>query len=91
MNKELKTILETAVFNLPEKYRVVFVMREINEMSTNETMDILNLGESNVKIRLSRAKELLRGRLSTYYKSNQLFEFDLRRCDRIVQGVMENI
>lgn len=39
MNKELKTILEKAVSNLPEKHRMVFVMREIQEMSTNETMD----------------------------------------------------
>lgn len=91
MNKELKTILEKAVSNLPEKYRLVFVMREINEMSTNETMQILSLGESNVKIRLTRAKEMLRNELSAYYKSNQLFEFNLIRCDRIVDFVMSRI
>lgn len=91
MNKELKVILEKAVSNLPEKYRLVFVMREINEMSTNETMQVLNLGESNVKIRLTRAKEMLRNELSGYYKSNQLFEFNFIRCDRIVDFVMTRI
>ena len=91
MNKELKTILERAVSALPEKYRMVFVMREIQEMSTNETMEILNLGESNVKIRLNRAKEMLRNELSSYYRSNQLFEFNLVRCDRIANFVMNNI
>ena len=91
MNKELKELLEKAVSNLPEKYRLVFVMREIQEMSTNETMDALELGESNVKIRLARAKEMLRNELSSYYKSTQLFEFDLVRCDKIVDYVMARI
>jgi RNA polymerase sigma factor (sigma-70 family) len=91
MNKELKNILESAVAALPEKYRMVFVMREIQEMSTNETMEVLNLGESNVKIRLNRAKEMLRNELSSYYRSNQLFEFNLIRCDRISDFVMSRI
>lgn len=91
MNKELKTILESAVSKLPEKYRLVFVMREIQELSTNETMEILNLGESNIKIRLSRAKEMLRQELSSQYKSAELFEFHLRRCDKIVGSVMNKI
>lgn len=91
MNKELKAILEKAVSNLPEKYSIVFVMREIQQLSTQETMDALELGESNVKIRLTRAKEMLRDELSSYYKADQLFEFNLIRCDRIVQFVMKNI
>jgi RNA polymerase sigma factor (sigma-70 family) len=91
MNKELKEILERAISNLPEKYRVVFVMREVQELSTQETMDALDLGESNVKIRLTRAKEMLRDELSCYYESNRLFEFDLVRCDRIAKFVMQRI
>lgn len=91
MNKELKVLLETAVSRLPEKYRLVFVMREIQEMSTSETMEALNLGESNVKIRLSRAKEMLRGELYNYWKPQQLFEFNLIRCDVVVDFVMRSI
>ena len=91
MNKELKVILEKAVSNLPEKYRLVFVMREIEEMSTHETMEVLDLGESNVKIRLTRAKEMLRNELSDYYKTAQLFEFNLVRCDKVANFVMSNI
>lgn len=91
MNKELKTIIESAVSRLPEKYRLVFVMREIEEMSTSETMEILNLGESNIKIRLSRAKEMLREELSGHYKSAELFDFHLSRCDRITGSVMDKI
>ncbi|MBS1530720.1 MAG: RNA polymerase sigma factor [Bacteroidetes bacterium] len=91
MNKELKNILEKAVLTLPEKYRLVFVMREIEEMSTIETMEVLNIGESNVKIRLTRAKEMLRNELSSQFKSQQLFDFHLTRCDRIVNFVMDKI
>jgi len=91
MNKELKLLLEKTIADLPEKYKMVFVMREIEEMSTNETMDVLNISESNVKVRLNRAKEMLRGNLNSYYKSNQLYEFDLIRCDKVVSFVMGKI
>lgn len=91
MNKELKTILEKAVLTLPEKYRLVFVMREMEEMSTSETMQVLNIGESNVKIRLNRAKEMLRNDLSSRFRSQQLFDFHLTRCDRVVNFVMDKI
>jgi RNA polymerase sigma factor (sigma-70 family) len=91
MNKELKNILEKAVLTLPEKYRLVFVMREMEEMSTNETMEVLNIGESNVKIRLTRAKEMLRNELSSHFKAQQLFDFHLTRCDRVVNFVMDQI
>lgn len=91
MNRELKTILEKAVSALPEKYRLVFVMREIQELSTSETMEILELGESNVKTRLNRAKEMLRENLSGYYKSDQLMQFNLVRCDKVVEFVMGRI
>jgi RNA polymerase sigma factor (sigma-70 family) len=91
MNKELGIILEKAVADLPEKYRMVFVMREIQEMSTTETMDALNLGESNVKIRLSRAKEMLRDGLYHYWEPKQVYEFNLIRCDVVVNYVMDKI
>lgn len=91
MNKELKSILEKAISVLPEKYRIVFVMREVQGMSTNETMAALDLGESNVKIRLSRAKEMLRAGLQDYWQRGQLYEFNLVRCDVIVNNVMREI
>jgi len=91
MSKELKNILEAAVLTLPEKYRLVFVMREIEEMSTGETMEVLQIGESNVKIRLTRAKEMLRNELSGHFKSQQLFDFHLTRCDRVANFVMGSI
>ena len=91
MNKELKLILEDAVASLPEKYKLVFVMREVQGMSTGETMEVLALGESNVKIRLARAKEMLRAELSKKWKPEQIYEFNLVRCDVIVNHVMAQI
>lgn len=91
MNTELKTILEKSISDLPEKYRLVFVMREIEEISTNETMELLSLSESNVKVRLNRAKEMLRSDLNSHYKSSQLYNFHLSRCDRVVNYVMNRI
>ena len=91
MNKELQNLLENALVQLPEKYRLVFVMREVEDMSTMETMECLNLSESNVKVRLNRAKEMLRDSLSGYYKSNELYGFHLTRCNMIVKNVLANI
>ncbi|GAB2982457.1 RNA polymerase sigma factor [Mucilaginibacter puniceus] len=91
INKELKGLLESAITSLPEKYRTVFVMREVEEMSTQETMDILDIEESNVKIRLMRAKIILRSQLNDYYKSADLFDFHLTRCDKVANYVMQQI
>jgi RNA polymerase sigma factor (sigma-70 family) len=91
MNSELKTILEKTIATLPEKYRVVFVMREVEQMSIDETMATLNLTESTVKVRLNRAKEMLRNNLSSYYKSLEPDGFQLSRCDRVVSYVMTQI
>lgn len=91
VRKELKDILEQAVAALPEKYRLVFVMREVQGMSTNETVEVLAIGESNVKIRLARAKEMLRAVLSKTWKPEQVYEFNLIRCDVIVGHVMGEI
>lgn len=91
MNTELKTILEKSIALLPEKYRLVFVMREVEEMSTTETMETLNLSESNVKVRLNRAKEMLRDTLSGLYRHSGVYDFHLTRCDRVTSRVMTQI
>ena len=90
LNKELKALLEKAIVELPEKYKLVFVMREVEEMSTNETMEVLSLSESNVKIRISRAKEMLREKLSGK-KLKKVFKLKVPYCDRIVNYVMNKI
>ncbi len=91
INEELKEILEKAIARLPSKYRMVFMMREIEGMSTAETTECLTLSEANVKVRLNRAKEMLRESLSSYVQSENLYSFHLTRCDRIRNNVMRAI
>lgn len=91
MNSELKQILEDAVRKLPEKYRVVFVMRELENMNVAETQACLNISAANVKVRFNRAKVLLRNTLNSYYNKEDIFHFHLSCCDRMVERVLEQI
>jgi RNA polymerase sigma factor (sigma-70 family) len=91
MNTELRNMLEEALSKLPEKYRLVFILREVENMSTGETMECLSLSESNVKVRLNRAKEMLRDSLSASYRTEELYGFHLTRCDRVVSNVLTYI
>jgi RNA polymerase sigma-70 factor (ECF subfamily) len=87
VNKELSSILEQAIARLPEKYRLVFVLREIEEMSVKETSAVLNIEALNVKVRLNRAKTMLRENLNGYMKDH-VYSFHLSKCDRIVHHVL---
>ncbi|MGQ9550517.1 MAG: sigma-70 family RNA polymerase sigma factor [Roseiflexus sp.] len=66
LNRELRAILEQALMELPEALRIVFVLRDIQGLSTEETATTLGLGESAVKVRLHRARLRLREALSAY-------------------------
>ncbi len=91
MNNELKSILEQAIDELPEKYRSVFVMREIEEMSVAETSECLRISQANVKVRLNRAKEMLKERIGKVYHDAAVYHFDLVRCNRIVANVLKRV
>lgn len=90
-NKELGRVLENALQQIPENYRIVFSLRELNGMNTNEASEALNISESNVKVRLNRAKAMLRSEIEKMYSPADIFEFNLIYCDRIVENVMERI
>ena len=91
VNSELKIILEKAIQQLPEKYRTVFIMREIENMNVAETAECLDLSAVNVKVRLNRAKVMLKNLLSEYYQKDDILNFHLSRCDNIVENVMKQI
>ncbi len=90
VNKELSSILEQAINQLPEKYRLVFVLREMETMSVRETSEALNIEEPNVKVRLNRAKAMLRENLNSYMK-DRVYSFHLVKCDRIVKKVFDHL
>lgn len=62
--KETREILERSLNSLEEKYRIVFLLRDIEELSTEEVAEILDLSPANVKVRLHRARLFLREQLT---------------------------
>ena len=91
--RELSGILEAAVDGLPEIYRVVFMMREVEQLSTQETADVLELSEDAVKVRLHRARGMLRDSLMSRVDGALpgTFPFMGERCDRIVAAVLSRL
>lgn len=68
LNEELSRHLKDAILSLPEKYRIIVVLRDIEGFSTAETAQILELKRSNVKVRLHRARLYLRDQLKGYFE-----------------------
>lgn len=90
INKELGRVLEHVIGELPEKYRLVFVLREVESMSVRETSSALGIEESNVKVRLNRAKTMLQDSLKGYMKG-EVYAFHLSRCDQMVERVFQTL
>ncbi|HRO46984.1 sigma-70 family RNA polymerase sigma factor [Agriterribacter sp.] len=90
-NRELGHIVENALRKIPFDYRMVFSLREINGLNVSETAEMLGISEANVKVRLNRAKIMLRRDIENAYSANELFEFNLIYCDPMVENVMHKI
>jgi RNA polymerase sigma-70 factor (ECF subfamily) len=90
---ELRGLIESAIEGLPEHYRAVFVMREVEGMSTTESAECLDITEETAKTRLHRARMLLPETLyeRAGIESGAAFPFQAPRCDRVVAGVFEQI
>ena len=71
LNQELKNELQSALERIPEIYRTVFVLRDVEGLSTRETAKILSISENNVKVRLKRARTFLREELCNYFENCQ--------------------
>lgn len=87
-NHELKEHIEKAIVDIPEMYRAVFILRELTELSVQETALSLSISEANVKVRLNRAKTMLRQQLYKTYSPEDIFAFNLIYCDAVVERVM---
>ena len=89
----LGVMLEGAVDSLPESYRSVFMLREIEGMSTAETAECLDLSEEAVKVRLHRGRAILRREIynRTGQASASAFRFAGPRCDGLVAAVLARI
>ena len=93
MSRELGALLENAIDRLPDGAREVFVLRQVEGMSTSEVADVLEISEAVVKTRLSRARAALRRELyeHAHIATSDAFRFLGRRCDRIVAVVLDRL
>jgi RNA polymerase sigma-70 factor, ECF subfamily len=90
---ELGQLLEEAVLGLPEQYRTVLMLRDVEELSTSETAEALELSEENVKVQLHRGRAMVRGWLFRRVgaRGKNAFPFMGERCDRVVHGVFARL
>jgi RNA polymerase sigma-70 factor (ECF subfamily) len=90
MDGELRSIVTRAIDGLPEHFRVVFVLRVVQELSGAETAVCLGIPEETVKTRLHRARALLRRGLTEHLEPSlpAVLPFEAPRCDRLVSLVM---
>jgi RNA polymerase sigma-70 factor (ECF subfamily) len=93
LRTEIRRILERRIDELPVAYRTVFVMREVEDMSVEETAQALSIPSSTVRTRLFRARALLRASLErdVDMATGDVFAFAGGRCDRIVAAVLARL
>ena len=91
IKQELSHIIEASLDKLPKDYRMTFTLRELAGLNVAETAEAMKITESNVKVRLTRAKMMLRKEIEKIYSSDDIYEFNLIYCDRIVAAVMKRI
>jgi RNA polymerase sigma-70 factor (ECF subfamily) len=91
LNKELSSVIEGALQQIPLDYRLVFTLRESSDLRGAEVAEILAISEDNVKMRLSRAKAMLRKEIEKIYSKEDIYQFNLIYCDSMVNRVMEKI
>ena len=90
---ELHRALEEAIDALPEAYRTVFMLRDIEGLSTSEAGEGLGLGDEAVKTRLHRARAMIRRSVTARIGevTGAAFQFHVPRCDRVVTAVLARI
>jgi RNA polymerase sigma-70 factor (ECF subfamily) len=91
--QELHRVLEAAVDTLPESYRAVFMLRDIEGLTTSETGQGLGLGDEAVKTRLHRARAMIRRAVTVRIGevAAGAFQFHAPRCDRVVSAVLVRV
>jgi RNA polymerase sigma-70 factor (ECF subfamily) len=91
--KEMRLLLEAQIDALPDAYRTVFMLRAVEELSVEETADVLEIPQATVRTRFFRARSLLRESLAQTIDvaCEDAFSFAGERCDRIVARVLQRI
>ncbi len=91
MQKETRQLIEHAIDQLPEKYRVIYLLKEVEGMENSAIGECLGISDSNIKVRLHRAKNLMKNALYQLSSDTAIFEFGNSRCNKLVDYIMNNI
>lgn len=91
IENETRSLLEKAIDHLPDLYRRVYVLREIEGMSIEETAHLLDLSQTNTKVRLHRAKNMLKDELNGLRSDKNFYEFRGSRCDQMHDLIMNKL
>ena len=91
--REIQHVVEGAIDELPEPFRIVFITRVLEGMNVEETAEILDLKEETVKTRLHRARAMLRENVEKKIGPvvMEAFPFAGRRCDRLTEAVLKRL
>lgn len=91
MHSESVLIVEKAIDQLPEKYKIVYMLKEVQDLEIAEISQSLGLSTSNVKVRLHRARNMMKESIVKFTNTNNVFEFGNSKCDLLVYQVMAKI
>jgi len=91
--RQIRKILEKAIDDLPAAFRIVLIMRDVEEVDIKETANLLGIREETVKTRLHRARRMLRESLGEQLATalKDVFPFDRPRCDALVQRLLNQV
>lgn len=90
---QIRLLIERAIDDLPEPFRLIFILREVQDCTVEETADLTGIRPQTVKTRLHRARRLLRVALNDTLAStmHETFPFLGRRCERITVAVLDRL
>lgn len=88
IQKEAVVFLEKAIDELKPKYRAPFIMQETEGMSVKEISECLGISVSNTKVRLHRARTMIKDHLFDLSIDQEILEFGFSKCDTITEKVM---
>jgi RNA polymerase sigma factor (sigma-70 family) len=89
--KERKALLEEAITELPQRYRAVYLLREVQQLSIAQTAVCLSMSPASVKVNLHRARERLKARLLGSARGLELFPYSASYCNRMVDRVRASL
>ncbi|PTY08674.1 RNA polymerase subunit sigma [Opitutaceae bacterium EW11] len=89
--KEMNTLLEEAIRQLPRRQRSIYLLREVQQLTTEETASCLGISAGNVKVGLHRARAALKTLLLKTAAGAELFPFTAERCDPLTAKVMARV